>query len=116
MEKPLANHVTGTQLMLTDGGQLYVYISDVLADGCDSASTTAVAWACDTVNEEGVREHNLALTFDMPSSVDGILDSYNVDRDGEEVMIPIEDKPKFDALRAQLQEAINRLDRVHYEY
>lgn len=114
MSKELAEFVVAASLQITDEGKPFIYVSDML-DGTDECSTKAIQWACNVVNEEGVKEHNLALVLDLPDAVDGLLEFYN---EGSEVEkeIPVAHKPQFDALRAQLMETVARLDRVHYKY
>jgi len=114
MSESLANIVAPTDLGLTDDGQLFVYISDALTD-IESASKSALEWACGAVNDEGVKEHNLALTFNLPEAVDELLEFYNEGAEDEK-QIPVDKKPKFDSLRAQLIEAVALLDRVQYKY
>ena len=114
MSKELAEFVTQANIQIDSEGQLFVYVSDML-EGTDDCSTKAVQWACNVVNEEGVKEHNLALLVDLPITVDELLEFHNEGaEDAKE--IPVSCKPQFDALRAQLVEAIARLDRIAYKY
>jgi hypothetical protein len=109
----LANHVAPVEFMTTDAGQVYIYVSDVLADGgMDAASMAALAWAVEAVDHED-KENNLALTLDIPASVAACLDFYNEDK-AEGITIALEVKPQFDVLRAKLEEAIKIIDSVRW--
>lgn len=105
----LANIVAPAEFMITDTGQIYIYVSDVIAD-TDGPSKAALEWACAAVNDEE-QEHNLAFTLDLAACVTSNLEFYN-EGTGGEMVLPLEAKPQFDVLRAQLEAALRVFDRV----
>lgn len=113
MSKQLAIHTAPTDLQVTDDGQLFIYLSDMLED-TDPASQAGVAWAMTVVNDEGDGiDHNLALTLDLPKAIEELLEFSN--ESSTDKILPAEDRSKIMAIRNQLQAALDLIDKVQFK-
>lgn len=111
--KEIAEFVAHSELDISADGDLYVYISDVLAPDVDDCKA-ALEWACAAVNDEE-HEHTLALVLNFPQALDGIIDGHRLSAFKDRVVFDAKQKSMVEALRAQFQATLNTLDQISFE-
>jgi len=107
---------TETDLTLNENGKLYIYISDRDV-GNTPQSDAAHQWAHEvTSGVTADRTVSLELTIDLVHEIRENLDTHDNTELTEEKLISIEYKPKFDALRDELEKALALLNSAQYVF
>lgn len=110
--KDSAHVVTPDNIHLDQDGTLHYYFSDAL-DGEDQDALRS--WGHDLVGT-GAAEANVSIVVDLPTMVHDLLAiGFGSEKEGGGYLVESEHRPRFDALKQQLERTLALINAVTYE-